>query len=206
MTSSISQRLKRGDWSLKGFRFQSGDVVEKAVRTLAVRAAEKQLELLCYLSPEVPEWILGDPSRLRQILVNLVGNAIKFTESGQVSVKVSLRPKTDADSSQITAEDHLVFQVTDTGIGIPEVQQQSILEAFTQADASTTRKFGGTGLGLAISGQLVELMGGELGVVSEVGVGSEFSFQLPLDSAEPGDQERPCRLSGSGWSESPCGG
>ena len=176
---------------LERIPFPIRDVVEKAVRTLAVRAAEKQLELLCYLSPEVPEWILGDPSRLRQILVNLVGNAIKFTESGQVSVKVSLPPKTDADSSQITAEDHLVFQVTDTGIGIPEVQQQSILEAFTQADASTTRKFGGTGLGLAISGQLVELMGGELGVVSEVGVGSEFSFQLPLDSAEPGDQERP---------------
>ncbi|TWU41083.1 hybrid sensor histidine kinase/response regulator [Novipirellula artificiosorum] len=158
------------------------DVIEKSGQTLSVKAAEKSLELLCRVAPDVPNRLLGDPGRLRQILVNLIGNAIKFTENGNVFVDVNLcneaaaRPDHKADSSTLW----LRFQVADTGIGIPAEKLSSVLEAFTQADSSTTRRFGGTGLGLAISKQLIELMGGQLNVESEPNEGTTFWFVLPF--------------------------
>jgi PAS domain S-box-containing protein len=145
------------------------DVVEDAVRLLAQRADEKGLELACRIAPDVPDALLGDPGRLRQILINLVGNAVKFTEHGEVIVDVGLD---GMDGSQARVR----FAVSDTGIGIPEDKQWQIFGAFVQADASTTRRYGGTGLGLSIATQLVELMGGRMRIESEVGRGSRFNF------------------------------
>ena len=139
---------------------------------------EKGLELLCEVAPEVPEVVRGDSSRLRQIVINLVGNAIKFTNHGEAALKV----KSDARDG----EDLLLhFAVADTGIGIAEEKRDSIFEPFTQADASTTRKYGGTGLGLTISTRLVSMMGGRIWVTSEVGRGSEFHFTIRLRVADP---------------------
>src|SRR5436309_636991 len=135
---------------LERIPFAARDVVEDAVRLLAPRADEKQLELACHILPNVPDLLVGDPGRLRQVLVNLVGNAIKFTEHGEVIVDVSVER---LGSDEVT----LRFTVTDTGIGIPPEKRWQIFGPFVQADASTTRRYGGTGLGLAISSQLVEL-------------------------------------------------
>ena len=207
---------------LESIPFPVRDLVERAVRTLAVRAAEKELELLCYIAPDIPELILGDPSRLRQILINLVGNAIKFTDQGQVSVELSMESYREESSSSeanepsrdqriispadgpnlggelTTSEGLLRFRVIDTGIGISKEKQKTVLDAFTQADASTTRRFGGTGLGLAISAQLVELMGGELTLESEVGCGAEFSFAIDMkrvvaDSHDDSSRQKPLK-------------
>lgn len=138
---------------------------------LALKAQEKGLELLFFIDPEVPKSILGDPLRLSQVLVNLANNAMKFTQEGEVLVKVSLE-KTAASPS-------LLFEVIDTGIGIPENKLAELFSPFTQVDGTMTRRFGGTGLGLAISLQLVELMGGKIQVTSQVNKGSNFSFTLP---------------------------
>jgi PAS domain S-box-containing protein len=149
--------------------FSLRDTVEDAVRLLGPRAHEKGLELLCRTAPDVPDALVGDPGRLRQIVVNLVGNAIKFTERGEVIVDIAA----DSVESDRAA---LRFTVSDTGIGVPADKQWQIFGAFVQADASTTRRYGGTGLGLTISAQLVELMGGRIWVESSVGVGSRFHF------------------------------
>ena len=142
-----------------------GDCME----LLAFRAQTKNLELACYIHPDVPEYLIGDPGRLRQIVVNLVGNSIKFTAEGEVLVDIS--------TSSVTADEVVLkFKISDTGIGISKDKQERMFESFEQADSSTTREFGGTGLGLAISRQLVELMGGEIGVESEPGKGTTFSF------------------------------
>ena len=140
---------------------------------LSVRASSKGLELLCHIAGDVPEALVGDFPRLGQVLVNLVGNAIKFTEHGEVVVRIESAPSDDGRA-------HLRFRVTDTGIGIPPEKQRAIFEPFTQADSSTTRRFGGTGLGLTISQRLVERMNGRLEVESEVGKGSCFSFTIPF--------------------------
>ena len=145
------------------------DTIEETLKSLALRAQQKHVELASHFPPEVPDILIGDPDRLRRIVVNLVGNAIKFTEHGEVVLRAALE-------SQSSDKVLLHFSVTDTGIGIPIEQQQRIFEAFAQADASTTRKYGGTGLGLAISARLSELMGGLMWVESEVGVGSAFHF------------------------------
>ncbi|MEZ6072855.1 MAG: response regulator [Pirellulales bacterium] len=134
-------------------------------------AHSKGLELACRIDPDVPEFVRGDPSRLRQVIVNLLGNAIKFTDEGEVVVRVDLdRP------AQANGKVELQFTVTDTGIGIPDAQLAAVFEAFRQADSSTTRRFGGTGLGLAISSRLVELMGGRIWAESKLGQGSAFHF------------------------------
>src|SRR5262249_17932598 len=135
--------------------FNLRDVLEDTLRVLAPRADQKGIELACQVHSDVPDALMGDPLRLRQIVVNLVGNAIKFPEQGEVVLRVRSEPRPDGDTQ-------LSFSVSDTGIGIPPEKQTVIFEAFSQADSSTTRRYGGTGLGLAISAQLVELMGGHI--------------------------------------------
>ena len=170
-------KIEAGKLVLDAIDFDLPECIEEAVRALSVNAAEKGLELLCEMSAEVPAVVVGDAPRLRQIVLNLVGNAIKFTESGEVAVGVTLEA---GGASQAT----LHFTVSDTGIGIPPEKQKLIFDAFTQADASTTRKFGGTGLGLSICTRLVRLMGGRLWVESEPGRGSRFHFTAQFGVAE----------------------
>ena len=154
---------------LEGLGFRLRDALEDTMRMLAPRVRQKSVELACHIHPDVPNALVGDPLRLRQIVVNLVGNAIKFTEQGEVVLRVKATPPADRKVQ-------LHFEVADTGIGIPPEKQAVIFEAFSQADSSTTRRYGGTGLGLAISAQLVELMGGTISVESQPGRGSTFRF------------------------------
>ncbi len=156
--------------------FELRTVVEDVLELLAERAAEKNIELACLIQDTVPTWVLGDPSRLRQILTNLVSNALKFTDTGEVVAHVTCR---DESSDSI----ELYFEVTDTGIGIPPEAQRRLFQVFSQADASTTRQYGGTGLGLAISKRLVSLFGGTIGVESIVGQGSTFWFTVQLSKS-----------------------
>src|SRR5712671_6871124 len=158
---------------LESIPFDLPKVVHATATLLAVRAREKHLELTVDVPPDVPQMVRGDPTRVRQVLMNLIGNAIKFTEEGEVDVSAGV---TQRDGDEAAVE----FRVRDTGIGIPEEQLSTIFQEFTQADASMTRRYGGTGLGLAISRRLVALMGGQLAVTSTVGSGSEFSFTLRL--------------------------
>jgi two-component system sensor kinase len=164
-------KVEAGKLELETIEFRLRDTLGDALHALGIRAAEKKLELAYLVPPDVPDALLGDPGRLRQIIVNLVGNALKFTDQGEVVVAVTVE---DHDEEHV----HLHFVVSDTGIGIPVDKQRQIFEAFTQADTSTTRRYGGTGLGLTISMQLVKLMGGRLWVESEVGQGSTFHFDL----------------------------
>ncbi|MBZ5516255.1 MAG: PAS domain S-box protein [Acidobacteriia bacterium] len=166
-------RIEAGKLDLEVTEFNLPDTVNSTLKALAVRAHQKNLELACRIPPDIPAVLLGDPGRLRQIILNLVGNAIKFTERGEVVVNV------EADSLSDDRVD-LHFAVTDTGIGIPKEKQRLIFEAFAQADSSTTRRYGGSGLGLAISSRLVEMMGGRIWVESQVGEGSTFHFTARL--------------------------
>jgi PAS domain S-box-containing protein len=170
--------------------FSLNDLLEKVKEMLAGRAQEKGLALVCEVAPDVPGDRVGDPTRLRQVLLNLVGNAIKFTESGEVTLRVA----PDADASFPGA---LRFTISDTGIGIPGEKLGAVFERFTQADSSTTRKHGGSGLGLTISKRLVELMGGRIWVESGVGKGSVFSFAVPLEISRRATQ-RAAVLVGTG--------
>lgn len=170
-------KIEAGKMELESISFDLGDCVARTAQTLATRAAEKGLELACRVDPNIPELLIGDPGRLRQIIVNLVGNAIKFTEKGEVVVEVCTQARTASRTI-------LHFFVRDSGIGIPKEKQQAIFEAFTQADASTTRRFGGTGLGLAIASQLVRLMGGSIWVESEPGQGATFHFTADFGISE----------------------
>ena len=158
--------------------FRLRETVSRTLQILAPRAAEKDLELTWDVAPDVPDDVIGDPDRLRQILINLVGNGIKFTEEGEVFVGITRGASPASEASSVT------FVVRDSGIGIPAAVQGEIFEAFAQADATTTRRFGGTGLGLAITRALVELMGGRLEVESEVGRGATFTMTLPFEPAE----------------------
>ncbi len=157
---------------LEASTFDLRETLGDTMKWLAVRAHEKGLELACRFRPEVPQLVVGDRVRLRQVIVNLVGNAIKFTEQGEVVLDVGLEDRESTGGERLA----LHFAVADTGVGIPEDKRESIFGLFEQADTSTTRKYGGTGLGLAISQKLVELMGGRIGVESEVGRGSTFHF------------------------------
>ncbi len=154
---------------LESLEFDLRRYIDQSLKSLAVRAREKGLELICQIDRDVPQFIAGDPIRLTQIVVNLIGNAIKFTQRGEIVL--SLR-KESQDAARVCLE----FAVKDTGIGIPHDKQKAIFDAFTQADGSSTRKYGGTGLGLSIASQLVAIMGGQLWVESEVGRGSTFGF------------------------------
>lgn len=162
-------KIEAGKLDLEKTPFEVRECIGDTMKSLALRAHRKGLEIAYHISPDICEYIAGDPNRLRQIIVNLVGNAIKFTEKGEVLLDVGL-------ASQAGDEVTLKFAVRDTGIGIPEDKLESIFEAFEQADTSMTRRFGGTGLGLAISSRLVELMGGHIAVESVVDEGSTFSF------------------------------
>jgi signal transduction histidine kinase/CheY-like chemotaxis protein len=162
-------KIEAGKLNLEPLDFDLRECIEETMKTLALRAHQKGLELACSVRPDVPKAVTGDPARLRQILVNLVGNAIKFTKQGEVAVDVTTE-------TQAGDQVCLRFSVRDTGIGIPAGKQTKIFEAFAQADGSTTRQYGGTGLGLTISSQLVALMGGRIWVHSDVGRGSTFHF------------------------------
>jgi signal transduction histidine kinase/DNA-binding response OmpR family regulator len=169
-------KIEAGKIDLDVMDFNLRDSLEATLKTLALRAHEKGLELLCEVAPEVPEAVRGDSGRLRQIVVNLVGNAIKFTSEGEVALGVRAL-ETEG------GERLLQFTVSDTGIGIPPEKQKSIFEPFTQADASTTRKYGGTGLGLTISTRFVAMMRGKIWVESECGRGTRFHFTARLGVA-----------------------
>ncbi len=167
-------KIEAGKLELEIMDFDLRNTIEDTADALALRAFNKGLEFVYMIDPEVPSFFKGDPGRIRQILVNLIENAMKFTSCGEVVVNVSL-DREDEEQAMVR------FEVTDTGIGIPEDKVHSLFHAFTQADASTTRKFGGTGLGLSISRLLAEMMGGEIGVESEEGAGSTFWFTILLE-------------------------
>ena len=194
-------KVEASQLDLERTGFSLGDHLEKVMEMVSARAYEKGLTLSCEIAPNVSNDLVGDPTRLRQVLLNLLGNAIKFTESGGVSLKV----EPDANSSVPTA---LRFTVSDTGIGIPDEKLGRVFERFTQADSSTTRRFGGSGLGLTISKRLVELMGGRIWVKSQVNQGSVFSFAVPFEvwagakkplvaSVGAGPESRDCPLCAS---------
>lgn len=187
-------KIEAGRMDLESIPFNVRDMVVDAARLLAVPAFGKGLELICHIGPDVPEQLIGDPNRVRQVFVNLMSNAIKFTAEGHVLVEVQLDKLED---------DHAVLRclVQDTGVGISSDKVEDIFEAFKQEDSSTTRKYGGTGLGLSISLQLTQLMGGEIWLDSQLGVGSEFHLLLPFDTiSEPTAHEEPlsveCRSAG----------
>lgn len=171
-------RIEAGKLNLEALDFNLRNSLEEAVDILALRAQAKELEFVCIIEPGIPNLLQGDPGRLRQIILNLVGNAIKFTDSGEVVLRVSL-----------DSEDHqhviLRFTVTDTGIGIPADRLKTLFNPFTQADDSFSRKYGGTGLGLAISRQLAEMMGGEISASSQIGKGSVFWFTALFHKQPP---------------------
>ena len=173
-------KIEAGKLDLNAIDFNLRDSLSESMRILAVRAGAKKLELACDVHPDVPDALAGDPNRLGQILTNLVGNAIKFTERGEVVVEVRTAEQTRpmADGTPLAVDLH--FSVRDTGIGIPPEKQQLIFNSFEQADSSTARRYGGTGLGLTISRRLIELMGGRIWVESDVGHGSTFHFVVRL--------------------------
>ena len=185
-------KIEAGKLELEAIDFKLRGSIEPTLKTLALRAHQKGLELNCGIAPDVPDALLGDPSRLRQILLNLLGNALKFTEQGEVNLTVQRESGDDA----VTC---LRFSVQDTGVGIPVEKQARIFDAFTQADGSTTRRFGGTGLGLTISRQLVQMMGGRIWVESAPGHGSTFHFTANFGISPASESPIPlekARLSG----------
>jgi PAS domain S-box-containing protein len=169
-------KIEAGKLDLEHVDFDVRDTLDDTVATLAMRAHRKGLELADHVAADVPDALVGDPHRLRQVVVNLIGNAIKFTERGEVVLRAEVKSRTDEGVC-------LHFAVSDTGIGITPEQQQKLFKAFSQADTSTTRKYGGTGLGLAISARLVQIMGGEIWLDSQAGKGSTFHFTVPFGLA-----------------------
>jgi signal transduction histidine kinase/CheY-like chemotaxis protein len=175
-------KIEAGKLDIESIEFEVDQVLENLATVANVKVQEKGLELLYRYDQHIPTALVGDPLRLGQILINLTNNAIKFTEEGQILVEMELREKTDTEAI-------IDFAVQDTGIGMTEEQMAKLFQSFSQADTSTTRKYGGTGLGLAISKQLVELMGGEIGVDSEPGVGSTFFFSVRMGIGEGANEK-----------------
>lgn len=177
-------KIEAGKLELENSDFDLIELLEDFAASLAVKAQEKQIEFICAADPETPRFVQGDAGRLRQVLTNLVGNALRFTHTGEVSVRVA---PVALDATRVT----LRFVIRDTGIGIPKAKLPLIFEKFTQVDASTSRRYGGTGLGLAIARRLVELMGGEIGVESEEGQGSTFWFVVTLPRQTRHEERQP---------------
>jgi len=171
-------KIEAGQVDLESVGFDLGSVVEGALAVVVPRAAEKGLDVVSWVRPDVPVRLIGDSARLRQVLINILGNAVKFTDIGQVVLDVEVKER-------IPSGTRLRFSVTDTGIGIEEGKQEAIFESFRQADGSMARRYGGTGLGLSISKRLVEIMGGHIGVESKLGLGSRFYFDIPFPIEMP---------------------
>jgi signal transduction histidine kinase/CheY-like chemotaxis protein len=176
-------KVEAGKLELEYHSFSVRECIESALDLVAQRSAQKRLDLAYYIDPAVPEFILGDSTRLRQVLVNLLSNAVKFTNQGEIELRTALQGKTmhPANKGQTVV---LHISVRDTGIGIPEAQMHRLFQSFSQVDASTTRKYGGTGLGLAISRLLVDLMGGKIWVETRQGIGSTFHFTMKAEAPE----------------------
>jgi signal transduction histidine kinase/CheY-like chemotaxis protein len=175
-------KIEAGKLDLEHIEFNLEEAISQVMKTFSLRASEKGLELASEIHPDVPEVVVGDPTRLRQIVNNLVGNAVKFTERGEILVQTDIESR-DAETAVVR------FSVRDTGIGIPQEKQQRVFEAFSQADGSTTRKYGGTGLGLTVSSRLVKMMGGRMWVESDAGRGSCFYFTARLGVSAHGRAE-----------------
>jgi two-component system, sensor histidine kinase and response regulator len=172
-------KIEAGQLTIDAIEYDLRSTVEGVAHTLVSRAENKGLEMACLIDKDVPSRVLGDAGRLRQVLINLVGNAIKFTQEGEVVIRVMMQSKNEKTST-------LRFLVSDTGIGIPLDRQKAVFERFVQADSSSTRKYGGTGLGLTISAQLTKMMGGDIGLESEPGKGSTFWFTVTTGNVKEG--------------------
>ncbi len=171
-------KIEAGQLELESIDYALPELINQAVQIYALRCAEKGITLGAEIAADVPTWVRGDPNRLRQIVLNLLGNAMKFTERGEIGLRVDL-------VTRAAGEHSIRIAVCDTGIGIPAQKLATIFDSFTQVDSTTTRKYGGTGLGLSISKRLVELMGGDISVTSEPGHGSRFVFEFPLERGQP---------------------
>jgi len=180
-------KIEAGKLELEMLDFDLRTAVEETCDILRVKVQDKELEFSCLVDPGCPALLRGDPGRLRQVLINLANNAIKFTETGEVAISITLDSETGTQAT-------IRFAVRDTGIGIPANHMDRLFKSFSQVDASTTRKFGGTGLGLAISKQIAEMMGGRIGVESREGAGSTFWFTAVLDKQPGGSLQRPVEL------------
>lgn len=181
-------KIEAGKLTIEAIEFNLSRLLSETLRTLSLRAEEKGLELICDTAHDIPNQLLGDPGRLRQIILNLIGNAIKFTEHGEILLRTERRAGAPEGMCRI------YFAVKDTGIGISPEKQQLIFEAFSQEDSSTTRRFGGTGLGLSISSRLVELMNGRIWVDSEPGQGSCFQIEIDLQESTSSTETAPIEL------------
>lgn len=189
-------RIEAGKLQIDHIQFPLDQLVQESVDILSVKAHEKQLEVICHIDPELPSQFMGDPTRIRQILVNLLGNAIKFTPAGEIFISVIVGRGIHIENDKRIMD--VVLSIQDTGIGISSQQMARIFDSFTQADIATTRNYGGTGLGLTISKSLAEMMGGAISVASEPGKGSTFSLTLPMEVADEmphshGEEKPPLR-------------
>ncbi len=166
-------KIEAGKLEIETIEFDIRSTVEDVAEMLSFKATTKGIELICYIAPEIPDFLMGDPGRIRQILFNIAGNSVKFTNEGEVLISVEIEHQTDFEIT-------LIFKIKDTGIGIDENRVDTLFDSFAQADSSTTRRYGGTGLGLTIAKQLTELMGGKIKVESKKGIGTTFSFTSKL--------------------------